>query len=63
MMESFLTKEMVEKLSSRREVSLYIKNEKLILNFHPNHPATQPPHKISRIKNLIVIMAASTQIL
>ena len=33
-MKSFFIKEVVDKLNSRRELWLYIKNEKLILNFH-----------------------------
>ena len=56
MIKSFLIKEVVHKLNSRRELLFYTKNEKLILNFHLHS-------KICRINNLIVIMAATTQIL
>ena len=36
MIKSFLIKEMVDKLSSGWKLWLYIKNEKVILNFHPH---------------------------
>ena len=34
MIKSFLIKEVVDELNSRQELWLYIKNLKLILNFH-----------------------------
>ena len=34
MIKSFVLKEVVDKLNSRRKLWLYIEKEKLILNFH-----------------------------
>ena len=56
MIKSFLIKEIVDKWIIDRNYGFYIKNKKLILNFHLHT-------KISRINNLTVIMAATTQIL
>ena len=55
MIKSFLIKEMVDELSSRWKLWLYIKFEKLKLKFHPHT-------KSSRL-TISVIMAANRQIL
>ena len=41
MIKAFLIKEMVDKLSSRRELWLYIKNGKLMLNLHPHRKSPE----------------------
>ena len=41
MAKSFLIEEMVDKLSSRLKLWLYMKHEKLILKFHPHTKSSE----------------------